>query len=103
MWVRLLLGVPNIMTTGTIYLQGKNLYFYNDIKIGEIFAKEDGLYDWWPDKHFSNRYIPSYLLRAIADLLDEMNKPMERQFNDYMSGYEAGCRDTEDEIILKGR
>jgi hypothetical protein len=66
---------------GLLYLQGKNLYFSNDKKIGEILCKEDGFYDFWPES--GEGYWSGYVLRAIADLLYDMNEPMEKALNEY--------------------
>ena len=71
------------MNTGLLYLQGKNLYAHNDKKIGEIFPKEDGYYDWWPEPSIYHGYWPSYMLRAIADLLDEINEPLDTEIKEY--------------------
>ena len=65
-----------------IYLKGKDLYAHNDKKIGEVFSKEDGFYDFWPDDALHG-YWPAYMLRAIADLLDEMNEPYQKELDTF--------------------
>lgn len=47
----------------------------NNIYIGELAVKEDGYWDWYPKPRPG--YIPSWVLRAIADKLDEINKPWD--------------------------
>lgn len=64
-----------------IYLEGKNLYFQNNVLLGQIFTKEDGYYAFWPEP--GEGYWPAYLLRAIADLLDERNKKWDEEINAY--------------------
>jgi hypothetical protein len=54
---------------------------YN-IRIGEVYAgelapKEDGYWDWYPE--LRPGYIPSWVLRSIADKLDELNKDWDEQ------------------------
>lgn len=46
---------------------------------GTLEPKEDGYWDWYPD--LKPGYIPSWVLRAIADKLDEINKPWDEQVN----------------------
>ena len=53
-------------------LVGTKLYHENGVELGDVLAKEDGYYDFWPI--LNGGCWPSYLLRAIADLLDEKNK-----------------------------
>jgi hypothetical protein len=60
-----------------IILRGSDLFASNGVKIGQILAKEDGYYDFWPE--LGGGYWPAYLLRAIADMLDTMNKPWDDQ------------------------
>ena len=73
-----------------IRLEGINLYYVNQrtgentVKLGEVFAKEDGYYDFWPEE-FSAGYWPAYLLRAVADLLDEMNREWDEHLNKTLS------------------
>ena len=52
----------------------------NKVVLGEIFAKEDGFYDFWPD--IKGGYWPAWLMRIIADKLDEMNAPWQKQIDE---------------------
>jgi hypothetical protein len=40
---------------------------------GTLEPKEDGYWDWYPQLN-NPGYIPAYILRSIADKLDELNK-----------------------------
>lgn len=54
----------------------------NGVRCGDLFQKEDGYYDWWPPKSNGGCW-PSYILRQIADKLDELNKPWDDEINKY--------------------
>lgn len=54
---------------------GYRVEYENGVYLGDILAKEDGFYDFWPD--LKGGYWPAYLLHVIADKLDELNKPWE--------------------------
>jgi hypothetical protein len=69
---------------GLMYLQGKNLYFENDMKIGEIIRDMDGEYKIFFEG--DSGYTPTYLLDAIVKLLEKMNDPFERQMEAYFAG-----------------
>ena len=61
-----------------------NVYYSNGVLLGTILAKDDGYYDFWPlDYH--GGYWPSHLMRAIADKLDEMNAPWEKEIDTYFN------------------
>ena len=51
------------------------VYYTNGVYMGDILRKEDGFYDWWPVHR--GGYITSWILRELADKLDEMNKEWE--------------------------
>lgn len=50
----------------------------NGVCIGDFLMSEDGYYNWWPVPE-RDGYIPSYMLRAIADELDKLNKDWDEQ------------------------
>jgi hypothetical protein len=80
-----------------IVLRGSDLYAANGVKIGQILAKEDGYYDFWPEHN--GGYWPAYMLRAIADMLDTMNKPWDDQIrNDPRVGGTAGPTVTDNRL-----
>lgn len=54
----------------------------NGVSLGQLFAKEDGFYDWWPTQ-WNGGYIPSYILREIADKLDELNQEWGKNIDEY--------------------
>lgn len=73
-----------------IELRGKELFYKNGVKLGEVFAKEDGLYDFWPELRCG--FWPAHLLRSIADLLDEMNREWEQELETASSREDEGTR-----------
>lgn len=53
-----------------------DVIFKNGKKFGELYKEIDGFFVF----EFSNDlvgYIPSYILRSLADAIDELNKPWE--------------------------
>ncbi len=63
------------------YVKDGNLtkvFYTNGHYMGDIFAKEDGFYDWWPEKS-NGGYIPAWILRELADTLDELNKDWQEE------------------------
>lgn len=60
------------------------VFYKNGVYLGDIISKEDGFYDFWPD--YSKRGCWSaYVLRELADKLDEMNAPWEKDIEEYFS------------------
>ena len=57
------------------------VYFENGVLMGDILCKEDGFYDWWPIHR--NGCLSAAFLRNMADLLDEMNAPWQRDIDAY--------------------
>jgi hypothetical protein len=41
--------------------------------MGDLIVGDDGYYAWWPTTNISG-YIDSWVLRELADKLDELNK-----------------------------
>ena len=62
-----------------------NIYFENGIFLGEFIIKEDGYYDFWPEHPSKDGYWSSYVLREIANTLDELNAPYEKELNEYFN------------------
>lgn len=60
-----------------------NLYYENGVLLGQILMKEDGYYDFWPE--LKGGYWSAEVLRQIADLLDQLNAPWEKEINDYFA------------------
>lgn len=59
---------------------------HNGVYIGDFLRKEDGYFDFWPD--LKGGFWPSYMLRALADKLDELNKPWDDDIKKYFSEQE---------------
>lgn len=57
-----------------------DVYAYNGHKMGNFLMKEDGYYDFWPD--LGGGYWPGYMLRALADALDELNYEWDKQIRE---------------------
>lgn len=56
--------------------------FYNDrVLIGELIAADDGPYVFWRDPDYG--FWPAYILREIADKLDELNAPLEARMEEF--------------------
>ena len=72
--------------TGRIY----KVYYKNGVYLGDIFAKEDGFYDFWPEYPYKGGYWSSHILREISDKLDEINAPWQKQLDDYMDSGMSG-------------
>lgn len=56
---------------------GKYVVRINKQYAGSLEPKEDGYYDWYPD--LRPGYVPSYILRALADKLEELNEDWDNQ------------------------
>ena len=56
---------------------GYDVIFYNGVNIGTFEMLEDGYYHYWPTQR--GGCWASYAMRAIADKLDELNKPWNDQ------------------------
>jgi hypothetical protein len=59
----------------------------------EVIAGDDGFYCYWPEP--SRGFLSSDDLRIIADYLDEINKPWQKQIDRYFNEQRA-----EDQIRL---
>ena len=69
-----------IRTTKTS--NGYNIYYENNKLLGQLEPLEDGYYYYWPNEDLQGCW-DSHTLRAIADKLNELNEPWDRQINDY--------------------
>lgn len=56
---------------------GYYVEYYNGVHIGEFVMMEDGYYHYWPVK--GEGCWGAYAMRAVADKLDELNKPWDDQ------------------------
>lgn len=56
----------------------KSLQTASGVEIGQLLMGDDGYWQWWPTLDRSG-YIPTYMLRAIADCVDELNKEWDEQ------------------------
>ena len=66
------------------------VYYDNNVFLGDIFAKEDGFYDFWPEYPGRGGYWPAYLLREIANKLDQLNEPYQKDIDTYFAN-KCGC------------
>lgn len=71
-WMRVLTLVPGTGRTFDVFFKDNNVF------LGDIIQKEDGYYDFWPADH-NGGYWAAYVLRAIADVVDELNEPWDQQ------------------------
>lgn len=56
----------------------------NGVALGEIYMEVDGYYVFEPGRD-SNGFWEAYVLRAIADKLDEMNKAWDAEVTEMLS------------------
>lgn len=56
----------------------------SEVFIGDLLMMEDGFYQFFPDTKRGG-YWPSYILRAIADLVDDKNKDWQKQLEESMN------------------
>ena len=56
---------------------GYYVEYYNGVHIGEFETDVDGFYYYWPVR--KEGCWSAYVLRAVADKLDELNKPWNDQ------------------------
>lgn len=64
--------------------ESKRLYLVSDQTgsrrfVGDLCCMEDGFYQFFPDLESRGGYWPSWILRKIADKVDELNAPWEEQ------------------------
>lgn len=57
---------------------------FNGKVLGEAERDVDGFYYWWPNKDLQG-CTSSWVMRAIADHLDALNKPYEDHLSEYFS------------------
>jgi len=55
------------------------VYYYNGVECGEFLRGDDGYYDWWPEFPSNGGCLASHFLREIADKLDKLNEPWDKQ------------------------
>ena len=77
----------------------KKVYTDNSLLVGTFEMDVDGFYNYWEDENLTGHW-DSQTLRAIADKLDEVNKPFQEEINKYFS--ENSCEDEEFDLDLWG-
>lgn len=73
----------------------KKVYTDNSLLVGTFEMDVDGFYNYWEDENLTG-YWNSQTLRAIADKLDEVNKPFQEEID------ENSCEDEEFDLDLWG-
>lgn len=61
---------------------------FGDIVLGWARPEVDGYYYWWDNRELMG-CTAAWTLRAIADILDEINKPWDDQINEYFETEKA--------------
>lgn len=64
----------------------------NGASLGELIRKEDGFFDYWPDDR--GGCFPAYILREIADKLDQINEPHRKALDDFFKTQCPVCHGT---------
>lgn len=60
--------------------------------LGDLIPGDDGYFCWWPSPECEKPGCwPEYVLRSIADKLEELNEPWDKEVR---RGLEAANRDT---------
>lgn len=73
-----------------LYLIKENQGYYkvfsrcSDTHFADLLMKEDGFYDYWPTLGKKGCF-PAYILRAMADALDDLNRDWESQIENDLS------------------
>ena len=62
-----------------VYLEGDKIFYENGAYLGDVFALEDGFKYFWPNTEGRGGAWSAHAMRAIADLLDEMNAQWEAE------------------------
>lgn len=57
---------------------------FNNINLGDLVYLEDGFYHYFPINYKSS-CISSWVLKDIANKLDELNKPYEEEIKKYFN------------------
>jgi hypothetical protein len=60
----------------------KDVFAYNGVDIGQLIVGDDGFWVYWPDSKRQG-FWASHMMRALADAMDELNKPWEDEINKY--------------------
>jgi hypothetical protein len=68
---------------------GENFYsvYFNSVGLGDIDKDVDGYYYFWRNESLHGSES-AYILRAIADKLDELNKPWDEEIAAYFKAEE---------------
>jgi NAD(P)H-nitrite reductase large subunit len=61
-----------------------SVFATNGVHVGEIIALEDGFYNFFPEMR--GGCWPSWALRELADVMDEMNEPWQKQIDEFFEG-----------------
>ena len=57
------------------------VYYKNGVLLGEVISGDDGFFAFWPE--LRGGFWEAHVLRAIADNLDKINAPWEKQIEAY--------------------
>jgi hypothetical protein len=63
--------------------------YFRTVRLGDIDTNEDGHYHYWPE--LRGGYWDAPIMRAIADKLDELNKPIEEEEDTFFKAYFPNC------------
>jgi len=66
---------------------GWAVYYHNGVMVGDIQMDVDGYYYYWPI--MKPGFWASHFMRAVADKLDELNAPYDKELEEYFSKQES--------------
>jgi len=56
--------------------------YINGVDLGALVKEVDGFYVWYPNRK-QYGFWSAYVLRDLADILDDLNKDYEKEINEY--------------------
>ena len=67
----------------------------NGVYMGDLSRAHDLLYNFWPELSRGG-FWPIHVLQNIIDKLNELNKPIEEEYNQWCKEHERETTDTND-------
>lgn len=84
---------------GTTY----KVCYTNGVYMGDFVVHVDGYYYWWPEPTDRGGIIQGWVLRELADRLDELNADWDAHINAYFENNNKEQDDREDNTMEQRR